>query len=360
MKGYIATMVAGVIGMMQATAQAQPINNYYNSPYPNAYNDVPSLIPQNQTTTVTPLIPTNQTTTITPLVPSNQTSTIPSLIPLTPNNNLAPLAFPNQPQPAGLNPQTTTLQQLYPQPGLPGQQQSGQQQPVTFAPIQLPVAPYQTVEPPENLTPGLLTIKEGQWVVSDFFYNLAPNIGIKVEVIKPKGKYVPVNEGFLEKQIADIFQDNGINPTVQNISCTPPLPTFHVLVMAYPWQDRCVGFVTTELYEEGRPHRFEEKLNGVWQFITWQRQTLVACGCDEFSREVEQTLRDIVIAFADRYRYYHPQPIRKCFPGEPSEGIRHKRASENVTPIQLRPEVRQAFPIAPEAPPLQAKGMGGY
>lgn len=342
--------------LAQQQQQVQPINNYYNS-YPNPYNDVPSLVPSNLTNSVQSFIPLNQTNTVTSLVPSSQTSSVSSIIPTTTSSNLPPLTFPNQS--SSFNPETTTLQQLYPQPAVPGNQAPYNQNiGQSFTPIQLPVAPYQTIAPPDSITPGLLTIRHGKWMISDFFYDITPNIGVKVEVIKPRDKYVPVNPELLEGQISDIFQDNGISPTPLTISCVPPLPLYHVLIMAYPWEDRCVAFISCELYEEGRPRRIEEDLNGVWQVITWEKQTLIACACDELTQELERVLKDITNDFADRFRYYHPQPIRKCFPEEADEGIRRKNAWENATPVQLRVGVSKPISIIPEAKAPQPKGFG--
>src|SRR5262249_55362904 len=98
------------------------------------------------------------------------------------------------------------------------------------------------------------------------------------------------------------------------LDCSPPLPMFYVLIMAYPCDKRCVGFVSAQLYEVAKPERIDIDLNGVWQTITWERQALVASSCDDFANEVGMTIDEIAAAFADRFQFYHRVEERLCFP----------------------------------------------
>lgn len=206
---------------------------------------------------------------------------------------------------------TTALNQVYPQPAQPSAPQ--QPAPSTLTPLSVPVPAYGQINPPDTWSPGLATIKDGKWTVTDFLYNLTPNIGVKVMVVKPEYRYVPLSDQLLEKKVTGLFQDASITPTAFAQSCEPPLPVYVVTVMAYPCERRCVGVVTAQLYEIARPDRIDEDLSGVWQVVTWERQELVASSCDSFSQEIEGTITGMTEAFIAQYNHFNPIPERKCF-----------------------------------------------
>ena len=188
------------------------------------------------------------------------------------------------------------------------------QQPTTpTAPLIVPVPAYAQVNPPDTWSPGLATIKDGKWSVTDFLYNLSPNIGVKVQVVKPEYRYIPLSDVLLERKVASQFQDAFLTPTAIAQPCEPPLPVYNVTVMAYPCERRCVGVVTAQLFEVARPDRIDEDLSGVWQVVTWERQELVASSCDDFAQEIEGTIRGMTEAFIAQYNHYNPIPERKCF-----------------------------------------------
>jgi len=279
-------------------------NNYAQTNVPsinNAYNTPAPIIYQNSLTT--PQI--NNPSSTLPGAPTSTTFGLPGL----PSNAQAVLPG-NSTTPTG----PSLLQQLYQQPAMPNAQFQPPQQ---TSSLQFQPIPYETIAPPESYLPGIATIKDKKWMVSDYLYNLSPNIGIKVEIIKPEKKYIPLSADMLEKRVVGIFEESQINPYPLLINCQPPLPMFYVLVMVYPCEQRCIGFVTAQLYEIAKPERIDIDLNGVWQTITWERQALVASTCEDFAQEVGNTLDDIAYAFTNRYNYYHPVLERPCYPAPP-------------------------------------------
>ncbi len=214
----------------------------------------------------------------------------------------------------------TLLQQIYPQPAattpLTTTTTAGTttyNATPTPAPFNIPQISLESVGPPEVITPGLATINKGKWVTADFFYNLPLNIGVKVEVIRPQNKYVPISGDLIERQIKDLFQQNNITPEPQEYDCEPPSPIYHVLIMAYPCENRMVGFLTIQLLELGRPKRIDEDLNGIWQVVTWQRQELIASNYDEFTQQITGSIKSITQRFIDTYNLYHPIDQEPCF-----------------------------------------------
>ncbi len=181
-------------------------------------------------------------------------------------------------------------------------------QPFVFKPL-----PVQNVKPAEIITPGFATIKKGIWTVHDFFYNLPAEIGVKVEIVKPTEKYIPLNGLTLETQIKRIFSEANIGADIPITSCQPPLPLYHLLIMTQVYGNRCLGFLTMQLYEAAKPLRIEEDFNGIWQVVTWEKQILVASHVDDFSDQVSQAVEEITKDFTARYQYYHPVLEQPCF-----------------------------------------------
>ncbi len=229
-----------------------------------------------------------------------------------------PSAFPTTGAPvtnvstAFTTPIKTSSGVLSPQPGT----QIASTPQVNFTPITIPVPAFAQVDPPETWAPGLATIKDSKWTITDFLYNLPYNIGIKVVVVKPEDKYLPLSDKLLEKRVTDIFADAYLTPTPAPVTCEPPLPLYHVTIMAYPCDRRCVGVVTAQLYEVVQPQRIDQDLSGVWQAITWERQELVASSCEEFAQEIEATVTSMTQAFTWQYNRFNPIPERRCFPDQ--------------------------------------------
>ena len=289
----------------------------------NAYN-TPQVIYQNPVTTP----PINNPANTLPGAPTSSSFSLPGL----PSSDQSSLPG----QPAYTTP--SLLQELYPIPSQPTAQNQPQPLNTPSSSLLLQPVPYETIAPPTTYLPGIATIKDKQWMVSDYLYNLPPNIGIKVEVIKPGGKYIPLAAERAENRIAEIFQEAQINPPLI-YECQPPLPMFYVLVMVYPCDRRCVAFVTAQLYEIAKPARIDIDLNGVWQAVTWERQTLVASSCEDFAHEVMAAIEDIVYAFTNRFNFYHPPLERPCYPSPPNTRADklYKKYYEERTPCCPKP-----------------------
>jgi hypothetical protein len=207
------------------------------------------------------------------------------------------------------------VQQVYPQPAVPQAKAAASTSTSSAGvPIKLAEIPYETITAPESYLPGIATIKDKKWMVSDFLYNLTSNIGVKVEIVKPENKYIPLTDKMLETRVADIFRKASILPTPLASHCEPPLPMFYVLIMVYPCEKQYVGFINAQLFEIAVPERINIGLNGVWQTVTWERQAMVASAPDDFVHELNETLSEIAQAFADKFKYYHPIEERPCYP----------------------------------------------
>ncbi len=320
----------------QTQTQTQEYS-YGSSPPPIIYQNSSTSLPGAPTTPSSglPSLPSSNTSTLpgqsspSPIIYQNSLTAPPVInpstslpgAPTTPSSGLPGLPSSNTSTLPGLPMSSSTgslVQTLYPQTA-PTQSYSYQQTGPQFGTPKSPglkfnPKPYETPAPPTSYLPGIATINEGKWMVSDFLYNLTNNIGVKAEIIKPQGQYIPLSEQLLEQLVAKMFQDANIEPSAIQMNCQPPLPMFYVLVMAYPLDNRIVGFISVQLYEEAKPIRIDMDLNGVWQTITWERQALVASSTEDFAQEINETLKELVLAFTTKFKYYHPADERSCFP----------------------------------------------
>lgn len=306
--------------MMTAEGNAQTVvQNYSTYPTTQTYTSYPS----SQSYSSTQAYPSESYSTYPTVTYQNSLTTPPITNPantLPGMSSTTTTGLPGQPTSSqsvlpgnSTTPTTPTLlQSLYPQSAMP---------PPPNGPVQGPgpglkfnPRPFENISGPDSYLPGIATIKDKKWVVTDFLYNLTPNIGIKVEILKPQGKYIPLSEGQLEQRIANLFQDAYIEPQAVQMNCQPPLPMLYVLIMAYPCDKRIVGFISAQLYEEAKPVRIDMDLNGVWQTITWERQALVTASDKDFTQEVHETLTEMILSFTERFKYYHPADERECFP----------------------------------------------
>lgn len=216
---------------------------------------------------------------------------------------------------------TQLLDQVYPPPP---RQQSAQTTttPTTATKPETPKKPLkihpwsdESVRPLESWLPGIATIKDNKWIVGDYFYNLSSDISVRIDVVHPRNTSIPVTEGAIDKLVRGMLEETNIRPEAQKAQCQPALPTLYILVMAYPCDRVCVGFVSMQLFEKGQPARIDIDLDGVWQVITWARQGLVVAECEDFSKEVLGQIEEILGSFLKTYRFYHaPEPTRHCFP----------------------------------------------
>lgn len=242
------------------------------------------------------------------------------------------------------------LQQIYPQPGHPriGGYAGGPQA------IQAPIAPrlliqrlpLENIMPMERYTPGLATIKDGRWVISDMLYNLPINIMVKVDIVKPQDRYTPLSDKQVERAVQEIFRSYLITPQPYPLPCEPILPVFQVTLMTFPCDQRCVGMITAQLYEKGHPNRIDVDINGIWQVITWQRQTMVASACENFEQEVIRAVSEIASEFGNVFRYYHSLPTRPCFDvGDYPLWIRPPLPPGAALPLPVPVPIGPAIPV---------------
>lgn len=288
------------------------ITNYYD---PNAGPDVgPGLPP-------TPLDsrfngPLNQF--------GNQTSAI------LPTGTYAPTSFA-----------TPLVQTTVPQ--LPAQYPVQQVLPAQTGPVILnpiptnlnaPILPAQ-VEEPTYPFPGLLTKMVGRWIASEYLYNLPSDIGILVEVIKPANKPITIDTQILRNEATTLFLKSHFNPESLSIGDDPPLPFFHILVFAYPDDNKTSASISGRFFEKVKLGRLDFDLPGTYQAITWEKSDLIITSSVQFHNQLEESVREIVSAFLKEVNYFDEQKVKQES-GFKLEATRDRRPHKIPPPFDNR------------------------
>lgn len=154
------------------------------------------------------------------------------------------------------------------------------------------------------LSPGVIVNRVTSWQGGDNLLNLSKNIPVRVELVLPIGKKSPIEEAVIKKHVVDIFAKAGISDKVQAYADKPPLPFFHVLVMAQQIDKGYAVYVAGRLFEQVDVSRVVLNNEAFFQAVTWEKQELIVASPEEIANQVLLVLDEIATNFADRYTYY--------------------------------------------------------
>lgn len=164
----------------------------------------------------------------------------------------------------------------------------------------------QTMEaPPLSLntvytSPGIASLRGGDWVGSEDLYNLTNNIGVHVELVAPKGLSV-ISEAALFEKVSEILKTVGLHPSLAMTGANP-LPFFHVLIMLQPIDRGYVAYCAGRLFERIDLPRVHLKTGVIWQAITWEKQEIIVSSQEQIQMELMQTISNITTTFAETYK----------------------------------------------------------
>lgn len=152
--------------------------------------------------------------------------------------------------------------------------------------------------------PGIVGLRNGQWVGSDNLYNVSSNISVYVEMIYPENQKIFFNEGELKAKVQAIFTKGGITPFALHQPETPALPLFHVLIMLNQVEPCIMASCSCRLFEAVTIKRaiFDEGIT--FQAITWEKQDLIASGKQDFTALIEKTVEEFATEFVERFKYF--------------------------------------------------------
>lgn len=164
--------------------------------------------------------------------------------------------------------------------------------------------PQQVARVASYFHPGILVFQEGAWLGSDQLLNVPKNIGVYLTVVKPEDLKLEISENTLRVHAEEVFQKNGIKTQTLAFEGAPPLPAFEIEVFVYPIQKGFVASLNGRLFESVSIDRFKLDPNMAFQAITWEKQSLLVAPTEQFSAELEKSIKDIAETFAERFRSY--------------------------------------------------------
>lgn len=163
----------------------------------------------------------------------------------------------------------------------------------------------QTTNSPLYIYPGLVRLKDNNWVGYDYLYNLTSNIPVEVTIVKPQDASVPVNEEEVRNRIAAILQGAGISTEAQIIGGQPPQALFNMMILIYPLNDGYIALCDGRLIETVQSKRVElAPAEGSLQAITWEHKNLIVATSNNFSQLLHQTVDQITKTFVERYEFF--------------------------------------------------------
>lgn len=196
----------------------------------------------------------------------------------------------------------------------PPPQQTQKTIPMFHLPKEAPVQPIQhlniaqpekkQITSPPFALPGVVGLKDNQWIGSDNLMNLSQNIEVFVEIAKPEGKNIPITEESLKDLVSGILSEGGINPHVESSEQNPPLPLYHVLILINSIPNGFVAYCSSRLFEEVQMKRVILSEGTTFQAITWEKQDLLIAAEQDLPKHLQDSIKDMATEFKTRFQYF--------------------------------------------------------
>lgn len=164
---------------------------------------------------------------------------------------------------------------------------------------------------PTYFFPGLVRQNFGQWVGSDYLYNMYSNIGVVVEIVTPTDLPNPISSDEIKQNVSEIFANGGINPYAEAFLEQPPLPFFYMIIMVTQVENSYTFSISGRFFESVKIPRLNFKTPGTSQAITWERQELVTTSQNRLVEQLVFSAREIADLFVQRVRYFNFQKIEQ-------------------------------------------------
>ncbi|MCB1119473.1 MAG: hypothetical protein KDK65_05895 [Chlamydiia bacterium] len=152
--------------------------------------------------------------------------------------------------------------------------------------------------------PGILYKDLGEWVGTDYLYNLPPQLGVVVNVISASGDDLPFKIEQVKQEVMNILDDYRLQPTPVAALGPQALPFFDLLIMIYPIDKGFVAVCDGRLFEKVEVERVELGQDVSLQGITWEKKSLIRASKEDFQEFLDNSVEEIAKAFGERYKVY--------------------------------------------------------
>lgn len=164
---------------------------------------------------------------------------------------------------------------------------------------------------PHYTFPGLVTRFAGNWVGSEYLYNVSPNIGVVVDVVAPDKFPMLIDRERIHDVVSNTFACGNINTEAVHFADFSALPFFHILIFIQNAEEGSVAFVAGRLFENVRLARLDYPLPGTMQAITWEQQDLLVDSINRIEGQIITSAQNIAQSFVDRLDYFMRQKLEQ-------------------------------------------------
>ena len=202
---------------------------------------------------------------------------------------------------------STTIPQSPAMKPLPQIQTQTQAQPAPAVPVPAAPSPKPIISTAKLATyfhPGSLVLEGGKWVGSDNLLNLTNQVGVYVEIVKPKEDKLNLSEEAIKNKVSAIFAAGGLTPSIMGTADQAPLPFFQIKIFLYPIERGYVASCEARLFESILLKRFDLDLGMAYQAITWNRQSLIVAPDAQAIQQIDQQVTEIANSFVEIFRFF--------------------------------------------------------
>ena len=155
--------------------------------------------------------------------------------------------------------------------------------------------------------PGVIGLKNGEWVGGDYLGHISKTIYPEVEIIRGGAVTGLPENSELVNFVSNMLSKAGLIPRTA-IGETIPLPLLHILLVVYPVDnDRYVIFGTCRLFEQVQVMRENWRPAGDWQGITWESLDVSLTPSTKVQENLEAVVNTLVTRFVERYQLYNAE-----------------------------------------------------
>lgn len=152
--------------------------------------------------------------------------------------------------------------------------------------------------------PGFIYQRDGEWMGSDYLYNLSNDIGLIIDVLLPPNEKIEVNKQKLTTVCVDAFKKYRINARTDLSPGISALPFFYLQIMVFPTDLGNVTMCCGSLFESATLSRITLVKDTALQAITWEKKTMFMSIKENFETDLTKTIDDIANTFGVRYRLF--------------------------------------------------------
>lgn len=158
--------------------------------------------------------------------------------------------------------------------------------------------------------PGIIGLREGEWVGHDHLLNLTSDLQVNADIVKPQNLDVPFTLEEIKEEVLAIFRKEGFVKISGMEQPQTPLPYFNMLVMIQKIPGGFAATIQGRLFEEVNIKRVALPQEVLFQAITWEKESMIVSSTESFKSDLLANVDEIAKLFIERYNYFERQEAK--------------------------------------------------